>query len=435
MTFVAGLQKGAFIPVNTLQDLFRGCLVTANFSNARKLLVGIIKNYENFKWYLTEIIENNTTAIVREILQSLHQIVNICWLPFGEIFGQTYQTYAAAASSLKATIKRVDLQLEVQQTARVSSSISDALSSGESLLSRLELAISSLDTAKLSRQTSPVSEMAYARLARLVSLERRYVDLEGETQHLTAAFNAAIITVKTGYDIDTGSVLLSESLVSRASQDRRVALRCALNQLNVWQDSLTAGDVASQLFQRIPNQTLVRQLEETDNWKSLNIQTLVSLFSKDAAFPRAGRNEAYDSRHQKLEEQIQAVEDATRALVFTHVPGHRLKRAMYHYGGYYEIPLEKLVGYLQERYHSRAFREATLEHDKVITTCIDTKSLQSGPEEAASSDDPTVLEQGDLTLNTNNAPIYSWRRVYRHGEDQPLPILREEGLQHAALGQ
>ncbi|KAI3323963.1 hypothetical protein HD806DRAFT_79951 [Xylariaceae sp. AK1471] len=434
MTFVACLQKGASIPVYTLQELFRGCLITADFSSARKLLVGIVKNFEYFKWYLAEIIENNTTAVAREILQSLHQILTFCWLPMGEIFGQTYQTYAAAASSLKASIKRVDLQLEVQETARLPSLISDALSSSESLLNRVELAISSLDIAKLRRRTSPVSEMTYARLARLVSIERRYVDLEERTQHLAAAFNAAIISVKTGYDIDTKSILLSKRLASRAWQDRIFALRSALNQINVWHGSLTTEDVASQLFRRIPNQVLVQQLEETGNWESLSIHTLVSLFGENAAFPQAGREDACDSPHQQLEQQIQAAEDSTRALLFTHVPGHRLKRAMYHYRGYYEIPLEKLAGYLEKRYHSPAFREAILEYDQSITTCNATKPLQPRLEEAASSDHPTVFEEDDLMSDSKKARIHSWRRVYEHGEHQPLPMLREEGLQHAALG-
>ncbi|KAI0441050.1 hypothetical protein F4803DRAFT_524789 [Xylaria telfairii] len=350
MSFVACLRNGSSIPIYTLQELFRGCLATADFANARKLVTGIIRNFQEFQQYLLAIVHHNATTAVQELLQSLCQIINICWLPFGEIFGETYQTYASATVPLKGMIRQLDVQLGMKEAAQLTTLLSDTLSSDESLLSRLELAISSLDKAKLVRPAAAIYEDVHTRVARVISIDKRYRDLEERTRHLDAAYNAVIISIRTGYDIDPRSLLLSDrvGLNHRPTQDTRLALRRALSQVKVHDDLLTLEDVASQLFRLIPNENLIRQLEANGNWKRLSMPVLVSFFGEDAVSRRGvdRKQEQFNALYEQLQAQIREARDYLRALVFTYVSTEIQSRSMAHYGNYYNIPLWRLRSHL-----------------------------------------------------------------------------------------
>ncbi|KAI1754958.1 hypothetical protein F4782DRAFT_492246 [Xylaria castorea] len=345
-SFMACLRNGSTIPIYTLQDLFRGCLAAPHFANARKLLVGITRNFDNFQLCLTEIIQANVTVAVQELLRSLCQIIRICWLPFGELFGETYQTYTSAATSLLSMIRRLDLQLEVKETARLPALLSKALSSDESLLTRLQLAISTLDAVESIRRTEVIYD-DYIRIARVISIDKRYRDLDERTQDSVAAYNGAIISIKTGYDIHARSLLLSGPN-TQTSREKRLALRRALNQLNVRGSSLTLEEVAWQLFRQVPNQELVRQLEQNGNWKRLSIPVLVSFYGDNAASPRVvqRKNEELNSPSEQLHNQIRDARDSIRALIFTYVSPKTQGRSMSHYCGYYSIPLSRLRSHL-----------------------------------------------------------------------------------------
>ncbi|KAI0420330.1 hypothetical protein F5X98DRAFT_331835 [Xylaria grammica] len=345
MTFVACLRNGVLLPVNTLQELFTGCLATADYSNARKLLIGIHRNFEKFKSYLSWIMEGQTTAAVRGLLRSLHQIINICWLPFGEIFGPTFEVYKIVATSLLAIIGHVDAQLELQEMTPPS-----AQHTLKSPTYHLKFAISNLNKDKLSTRTLTKSERIYARIAMLVSVDRRFGDLEESLQSLVAAFNAAIISVKTGYHIDGGSILLSDTLGSQAFEDRRFAMRRALSQIDVLGNSLTIEDVASQLFRRIPNPALIGQLEENGNWKRLRIPILISFFGSNTASPRILRprdEDDFSEAYNQVREQFYARKESIRALLFAHLSEYTQKRALY-YHGYNNIGLRKLRTFLHK---------------------------------------------------------------------------------------
>lgn len=362
MTFVASLRNGASIPANTLQELFRGCLATANFSNARKLVIGIIKNLSLFKVYLSVVIENNTTTIARQILQSLRQIITICWLPFGEIYGWSWRKYGASTVPLKSMISRLDMQLEAQDTTR----LFDALHSSEPLLTRLEDGNAILDEIKLNRRPMVLSDRAYTSVARLASIARRCGDLEQKTRVLIAAANAIIIDIQTSFDVDRRSVLLSDPYRGRVLKEQRFALSRALNEVDLYDTSLTMRDITSQLFWQIPNSALIDQLGEHGNWKRVGIRTLISLFGHDATTPRKRRADAFDHPYRQLELQVRAMENSIRALVFTHLPENRQKRSLYYYGSYYRIPFGRLVGYLNTamKYHLPQVAQVVSQHDR-----------------------------------------------------------------------
>ncbi|KAI8634487.1 hypothetical protein F5Y19DRAFT_212914 [Xylariaceae sp. FL1651] len=415
MAFVACLRSGGSTQVYTLQELFRGCLVTVNSSAARQLLVGIIKHFENFKSLFFGIIQDSSTEIARNLLRSLYQILNICWLPFSEIYGQSYQTYGSATFRLRSIIRQMELQLEIQATAQLPTLLFDILSSGKSLLSRLELAISTLDKAKLRRPTTPVSETAYTRLARLISIEKRYEDLEEMTQNLSVACNTTFIKIKTGFDFDKAHLWVNSYLDRRDWHDRQLTLRRALSQIDARHDSLTRNDIKYQLVHRIPDQRLVRQLEGNDYWARLDIQTIIWLFGHYPVPSISHRGDEFDDSYEQLEWEVQKAEDSTRALLFTYLNRYMKKRALYHYGGYYQIPFEKLVDYhVRERYCN-----GKRQRSQFVATHGTAGPSHLGLEAAAGS------ESAD-----------GWGEVYQYNEPQPLPTLCDESLplQHAALG-
>ncbi|RYC65263.1 hypothetical protein CHU98_g905 [Xylaria longipes] len=440
MSFVSCLRNRSYIPIYTLQELFRGCLATADFAAARKLLAGIIRNFTNFQWYLSKSIRGHSTVAVQELLRSLCQIINICWLPFGEIFGRTYQTYELAAKSLKAMISRLDVQLEIRETARLPALISDALSSDESLLTRLELAISSLDTVKLVGRTPAIFEDAYIRIARVLSIDRRCRDLEEGTQNLIAAYKGAIISIKTGYDIDLKSRLLS-GRNTRAQQDKVHALRRAISQLNVPGGSLTSEEVASQLFRRIPNQELIRQLEEYGNWKRLSIPVLVSFFGDNAASRPGIECEEDELNHpyEHLNDQFREATDSIRALIFTHLTAKTQRRNMSHYRGYYSIPLHILRKHLNRemKYCLPLVLQDSAQYGRLTATCNTPEPLlQPGLEEPTIQDHSIPIEADGSTSDMKDDPFKGWGKARSHQEYGDLSVLREEDprLQHTALG-
>ncbi|KAI0450396.1 hypothetical protein F5B21DRAFT_437984 [Xylaria acuta] len=431
MSFVACLRNGSSIPIYTLQELFRGCLATADFANARKLLAGITRNFENFRLYLAEIAKYNSIAAVREILQSLGQIITICWLPFGSIFGETYRTFASTAASLRAMIRRLDVQLEVNEMARLLTLLSDAMSSDGPLLTRLELAISGLDTPKLIRRTAAIYEDTYTRIVRVMSIDKRCRDLEEKTQNLVATYNGAIIRIKTGYDIDARS-LLSSSLNDQASRDKRLALRRALSQLNVCDGPLTLDEVASLLFRRIPNQGLIRQLEENGDWKRLSIPLLVSFFGHNAA-SRPVVKHKLNKPYEQLQDQVEEAMDSIRALLFIHVSKKTQNRSMSHYSGYYNIPLWKLRSHLHRELKYGIFAQYDW---STVTYNTSNLLLQSGLEELAIQNRSIPFEADGSTSEMKLDLTKGWGKARRYQEDEDLSMLCEEDprLQHAALG-
>ncbi|KAI0469348.1 hypothetical protein F4859DRAFT_142523 [Xylaria cf. heliscus] len=448
MSFVACLRNGSSIPIHTLQELFRGCLATADFANARKLLTGISRNFENFSQYLSNVIGHNTTATVQELLQSLCQIIDICWLPIGEIYGETHQTFASAAVALNAMMKRLDVQLEVKETARIPTLLSDALHSNEPLLTRLELAIYSLDSIKLIKRTAAIYEDSYIRIARVMSIDRRCRDLDERTQNLVAAYNAAIISIKTGYDIDARSLLLTDldELNNNPTADnKRLALSRALGQLTVGDGHLTIDEVASQLFRQIPNPNLIRQLEGNDNWKRLSIPVLVSFFGDNAASRPAveGKKGQFDNLYEQLRAQIREARDSVRALVFTHVSEKTQSRGMSHYGGYYSIPLWRLRSHLHRELKHQlpwVLQDFPKYKQPAVTYDRSQPLFQSGPDRLTirnraipfKSDGSALDVRHDLTTN-------GWRKPRRHHQEHEswsMPRNEEPWvrLDHASIG-
>ncbi|KAI0185319.1 hypothetical protein EV127DRAFT_441853 [Xylaria flabelliformis] len=438
-SFMACLRNGSTIPLYTLQELFRRCLATAGFANARKLLVGITHNFENFQLCLLKIVKSNATAAVQELLRSLCQIVNICWLPFGEIFGETYQRCASAATLLLSMIRRLDVQLEVKERARLPVLLSNALSTDEPLSTRLQLAISTLDAVDTIRQTEGIYDDCI-RIARVISIDRRYRDLEERAKDIVAAYNGAIISINTGYDIHARSLLLSGPNTP-TSRNKHLALRRALNQLNVCDGSLTLEKVAWQLFRQIPNQDVIRQLEQNGNWKRLSIPVLVSFYCDNAASPRSiERNtKELDNPYEQLHNQIREARDSIRALIFTYLSPKSQSRGMSHYGSYYSIPLSRLRSHLHRelKYGSSSVHRDFPPYEPPLVPHTTSKPLLfSGPEEPVIRNIFTPFEADSSTLDMRYDLVKSWGNGRRHQKYEDLSILGEEDprLQYTALG-
>ncbi|KAI1364824.1 hypothetical protein F5Y08DRAFT_305858 [Xylaria arbuscula] len=337
MTFVACLRNGASLPVYTLCDLFKGCLAAADFSSARKLLTGIIDNFDNFQAYLSQIMDTNPTTLIQGLLRDLHQIINICWLPFGEIFGETEKKYAAAAESLKAMVSDLTAQVEGQGTPQFPSLLSDTANHLQPTLNPSNFATSRQYHTQLRRRTVTEFEELYSRIAMLVSIERRYGDLEERALNLGAALKAVIIEIKTGYSIDVEPIMPLNFIGTPIFEKQRFATRRALSLLDVSSDCLTIEDVASQLLRNIPDKAVIGPLEENENWKRLTIPTLISFF-----FGTADSTRSYEGPYEDLEEQLHAITESIKALIFSHLTEERQQRLLYSHGHYHTGGIRRL---------------------------------------------------------------------------------------------
>jgi hypothetical protein len=193
----------------------------------------------------------------------------------------------------------------------------------------------------------------------------------------------------------------------------------------------TTDDIVYQLFQRIPNRALGRQLEATGNWENLSIPTLVSFFGEDVVFPRARGEEVCDSPLQHLGRQFQEAEDFIRALLFTYLPKYRQKQAMLKDGGFFEIPVEKLVEILDKNWHALLNLKTKLDKMSINIWYDYRRGLGKAP-----LDYSMACETDDLAPAIKEGLRDDWGRVHKHEEHPPLPMLPEErsALQQAALG-
>ncbi|KAI0512899.1 hypothetical protein F5B22DRAFT_613658 [Xylaria bambusicola] len=422
MTFVACLRHGASLPVHTLHELLRGCLATADFSSARKLLTGIVDNFENFKTYLTWAISAHTVAVVQRLLQSLHQIINICWLPFSEIFGETEKKYATAATSLQAVMSHMAAQLEAQDESLLPSVLSDTSEQLASASGETDAVISPEDNTKLSKRTLTESERLYARIAMLVSIERRFGDLEERVQNLDAALKAAAIEAKTGHSIDVEPIMSPTFLGTPTYEKQRFATRRALSLLDVWDANLTIEDVAIQLFRNIPDKALIGPLEENGNWKRLSIPTLISFFNSTTVSTRS-----YDGPYEHLEERLEAIKDSTRALIFSHLTQDRQQRVMYNYGFYYNVGTRRLRSYLHAnmKYNLPGVLQTSFEaqYNEFSNDYRTTTPLQTIPRENPAALNPVIPSKSNNSAAESTGALKDdWGTAHKQEQQQDPPM-------------
>ncbi|KAI0395676.1 hypothetical protein F5Y17DRAFT_422574 [Xylariaceae sp. FL0594] len=360
MTFVACFREGATIPVQTLQELFRGCLMTADFCSARKLAAGIGKHVDQFKRYLAWVIRESTAATTREVLQSLYQILNICWMPFAELFGVTWKESKKAAVAIREIVSRMDMQLEMQQAARLPSLVFDTLTSDQPLSIRLDLALAHLDAAERRRSTA-IPKSNYLRLAMILSLERRLIDLEERGDCLVAAYNSTMISLRADdeFDLDRAGYLLSQNKNTMIWHNYRHALSRALCRIDMGKPLRNRREIARALAMALPDDKVRAALRATDGWRHLHMSVLVSLFgdNKPETVSRQGV-------HGELEDRLQAVEDSIRALLFSRLHHLTQKEIAFRYwtNGYFSTPIWALRRHL--------VRDLTLRMDpyRVIAT-------------------------------------------------------------------
>ncbi|KAI0401525.1 hypothetical protein F4802DRAFT_425249 [Xylaria palmicola] len=439
--FISALQNHVPLPAATFNELLRACMATCSSNAARKLVIGIIKNFDYFKKYLSRTLRKTTRALGHQILHHLIQLRTICWLPFGEVYGVTWARYRFSTNHMKAMFSRIDLELEILESAEVTSLLSSVIMNpSEVPLASLEEAISSLEKAKLERQNLAVLDESYARAAMILSNTRRFIDLEERTLVLIAAVNSVLISIKTGWDPDPKDVILSDREGSLAFKQQRRAWRIALTQIDACGGPFTIEDVANWLFRRVPNPDLIRQLEETGYGKKLGMPILMALFHPKAVSPPpASCEDSSSNSYRQVEEQFQAISDSIRALLFTHVTDITLRRALYHYSNYYLIPLERLFFYTHVEFKWRAYlvlREAYDYEDSVVKYDTAPRRLQPGWEVLSSPDDVTVIDEPDMTSDFKNFT----RRLEPEGDKNnrlELSPIAHEGsarLSSAALG-
>ncbi|KAI1431978.1 hypothetical protein GGR50DRAFT_676891 [Xylaria sp. CBS 124048] len=355
MTFLAFLRHGVNMPLHTVETLFHACLLKADFADSRKLLIGIIRRPTDFWAFISRVVDDNPVAAVRRLMRKIYQVINISWYPFGEVYGQSWVAYKEGTITFKLQLSRWIMQLEVREATSLLSELSDALNSGDSILSRLDKAIAALDAAKSGRSNSARFEILYDRLAMLVSIERRCLDLARKSRILDLGVRVAIIHAETKYNMAEREMMVSDSITSPSMAARRNALHSALRQVDIFDTAMEMSRIKAQLFWAIPNPDLVWQLARNHNWKRLGVQTLLFFYRRGVASPPLPNTSSVilpeillpplRQEYQDLEQQIRESEYSIRALFFVYMSSRKQRAALWYYGSYYDIPLHKVAEY------------------------------------------------------------------------------------------
>ncbi|KAI0602326.1 hypothetical protein F4775DRAFT_536596 [Biscogniauxia sp. FL1348] len=344
MTFVACLRNGCNVHHQTLQKLLKACLYTVDYAIARKLVRGMGKNFGKFAIMIHQIVRDTSTATARLILNRLWHILEICWMPYDFIDAPITRIFAQATHQLKALIVTTQVQLEVRETAELCIySLNKLLNSP--LEDRLDRVIQVLNAAQDPRKRNSYAMAGFGRLARLVAIQTRHLELGVRVAPITVQAKAAILKEKTGYDIDPSNLLESACPKSRVQKDRYLALCNSLETIEILPGPMTQKDIRFQLLRQLPNAEVARKLENSGRANNLAIRALVSFYRPGYFDVPKSEISGYSETVLQLEQDIINTIYTIRALLFAPLSGETQKKLMFRSRHWHSMPIEELVKY------------------------------------------------------------------------------------------
>ncbi|KAI1492425.1 hypothetical protein F5X96DRAFT_387124 [Biscogniauxia mediterranea] len=344
MTFVACLRNGCSIHHRTLQKLLRACLNKVDYAIARKLVRGMGKHFGKFAIMIHQLVRNTSTATSRLILNRFWHILEIFWIPYDFIYPPVAPIFAQATHQLKALIITTQVQLEVRETAELCIYALKKLLNSP-LEDRLDRVLQVLNAAQDPRKRNSYAMAGFGRLARLVAIQTRHLELKVRASSMTVQAKAAIIKAKTGYDLDPSALLGSALPKSQVQKDRYFALRNALECIEILPGPMTQKDIRFQLLQRLPNAEVSQKLESSGRANNLSIRALVAFYRpRYFDVPKSG-NSGYSETVLQLEQDITNIIYTIRALLFPPLSGETQKKLMFRSRHWHSMPIGELVKY------------------------------------------------------------------------------------------
>ncbi|KAI1410049.1 hypothetical protein F5Y13DRAFT_168888 [Hypoxylon sp. FL1857] len=347
--FVACLRNGCSVPIQTLQELFAACLTAVHCTAARRLIRGFVKNIRNFAALVGRIIEEETIATSRQVVLSLSHLLEMSWLPSKDIVIPVVKGCDQTLQQLESLINRVQIELELRETANLCMNTLKEINSSDLSISRLDRAIATLDSAQRSRKKVTGAFLNFRRLATVVSIDRNYHGIRALIETTTTLVKVAILKIKTGYDSDPSAILTSNQLMSFRQQTRRYSLLNALRSIEIYKGPMTQENIKLQLFRRLPDPILARKFEESGAADNLTIRTLITLFSPKPAVMPGPRRYDYSERMKQLEQEFANVGLTIRATLFAYLNSYTQGKLGFKYPYLHTMPIEKLVEYNMRR--------------------------------------------------------------------------------------
>ncbi|KAI5860330.1 Glycerophosphoryl diester phosphodiesterase family-domain-containing protein [Durotheca rogersii] len=343
MVFVACLRNGFSIAAQTLQELLLTCLAVVDYAAARKLVRGFAKHTDKFKALVDGIVSQESISTCRQVLMCLYYLLDICWFPIRGIFSPFVKVFERSLQKLKFLVHRARFEVEILDTDGLYTTTLKNLNSSNLLISPLNATIATMDLARRSRQTAIETFVGFSRLAMLLSIDRRYSDLEARIRPMIAQARAIIINIKTGYDLDPSSVLGS-ARPEKATQQRRYDSLCnALQVIRLQAGPMTQEGIRQQLLEYLPDPALARQFESSGNVENITIRALVSFYVSDPPFPDEPMGRDFCETIRRLEQELTDAENMTRAILFAYLRGDIQRQLRFLCPYWYQTPLEKLV--------------------------------------------------------------------------------------------
>lgn len=343
MSFISCLRNGGIVTIDTLQKLLTACLATVDHASARRLAIGFAKHARKFATMVRQIVYHESITTARQAVMSLSRLLDMCWLPYQDIFMPVSVTYESTLHQLRSLVDRARLEIEIRETATLCSVTLKELDFPESLLSGLDRAIVAIESAQ--RNTRRATELLanFNTLARTFAIDRRYRDLEARIKIMTAMVKVRIVNLKTGYNLDPSSLLDRERPKQTYQQSRYDSICNALKYIQIHEGPMTQDDIKSQLFEYMPDQKLARKLKNSGNPENVSIRSLVTFY--DVIIPHRPQNNGQNARIKALERELANIKDTIRATIFAHLGGDTQWRVRFKHPNWYKTPLEKLVEY------------------------------------------------------------------------------------------
>ncbi|OTA96336.1 hypothetical protein M434DRAFT_392995 [Hypoxylon sp. CO27-5] len=364
--FVACLRNEGSVPIQTFRELLTACLTTIHYSAARRLVRGFVKNIQKFLALLKRIIHQETIATSRQVVSSLSYLLKISWLPSKDIIIPVAKGYNQTLEQLESIINEIEFALELQETANLCTTLLEEINSSDPLISRLDSAIAILDSTRRSREKVSGLFGNFIRLATVLAIDRRYRELEKAMKTTTTLVKAAILKIKTGYDLDPSGILTSKKFTSFYQQNRYNSLLNALQSIKIYQGPMTQEDIRLQLLRHLPDPVLARKFEESGAADNLTIRALVTLYSPKPTVTPGPRYSDYSVTIRQLEQELADAGLTIRATLFAHLGSYMQGKLGFKYPYLHTMPIEKLVEYHMRKHIREVHRVMETQQTNIV---------------------------------------------------------------------
>ncbi|KAK8134391.1 hypothetical protein PG984_006403 [Apiospora sp. TS-2023a] len=341
MSFVACLREGCFVSVDTIQNLLSQTLSSLDQQSARKLLKGLAKNFDNFKALMTIIYSNSPAQTARSIAKMFYSLFDLSGLQYTPVAGGVKRSIRILLRKLRSLQIVTQANIEYDEIEDAFRETMESINFCKPYSKRVSQSLAALSEKPHINQTDGMAANNISGIGALAALLQRCDALEKRTLRIEAHVKVSMIYALTGYHCDTQSRLPPIDVQNRRL-DQYPAVFHALRSIDL--KILSTKTLRRQLMLGLPDQKLAKQFKDFAWWRNLSYGSLMSLYQDGPNESKRVRAEEEETSKDVLRvaRQLENNEDATKAILFSHLTKEEQNKFRQIYPNWYEMPIAEL---------------------------------------------------------------------------------------------